>query len=83
MTGGKKVKNKITVIGSLNYDVILKVDRLPYKGETMAVEDSTFSAGGKGAKQAVQATKLKTPRYLLGCVGTDAPSKLLISTKTQ
>ena len=44
MTGGKKVKNKITVIGSLNYDVILKVDRLPYKGETMAVEDSTFSA---------------------------------------
>jgi ribokinase len=55
MTGGKKVKNKITVIGSLNYDVILKVDRLPYKGETMAVEDSTFSAGGKGANQAVQA----------------------------
>ena len=33
MAGGKKVKNKITVIGSLNYDVILKVDRLPYKGE--------------------------------------------------
>ena len=39
MAGGKKVKNKITVIGSLNYDVILKVDRLPYKGETMAVDN--------------------------------------------
>ena len=66
------MKNKITVIGSLNYDVILKVDRLPYKGETMAVEDSTFSAGGKGANQAVQAAKLKTPTYMVGCVGTDA-----------
>lgn len=72
MAGGKKVKNKITVIGSLNYDVILKVDRLPYKGETMAVDNSTFSAGGKGANQAVQTAKLKTPTYMVGCVGTDA-----------
>ena len=69
------MKNKITVIGSLNYDVILKVDRLPYKGETMAVEDSTFSAGGKGANQAVQAAKLKTPTYMVGCVGTDASAE--------
>ena len=77
------MKNKITVIGSLNYDVILKVDRLPYKGETMAVEDSTFSAGGKGANQAVQAAKLKTPTYMVGCVGTDASAEFLICTAKQ
>ena len=77
------MKNKITVIGSLNYDVILKVDRLPYKGETMAVEDSTFSAGGKGANQAVQAAKLKTPTYMVGCVGTDASADFLICTAKQ
>ena len=83
MAGGKKVKNKITVIGSLNYDVILKVDRLPYKGETMAVDNSTFSAGGKGANQAVQTAKLKTPTYMVGCVGTDASADFLVCTAKQ
>ena len=53
------MKNKITVIGSLNYDVILKVDRLPYKGETMAVEDSTFSAGGKAQIRQCRQQNLK------------------------
>ena len=77
------MKNKITVIGSLNYDVILKVDRLPYKGETMAVDNSTFSAGGKGANQAVQTAKLKTPTYMVGCVGTDASADFLVCTAKQ
>ena len=30
------MKDKITVIGSLNYDIILKISRLPYKGENIA-----------------------------------------------
>ena len=29
------MNKKITVIGSLNYDVILKIPRLPFKGETL------------------------------------------------
>ena len=49
----------------------------------MAVEDSTFSAGGKGANQAVQAAKLKTPTYMVGCVGTDASADFLICTAKQ
>ena len=55
------MNKKITVIGSLNYDVILKIPRLPFKGETLTANGATFSAGGKGANQAVQAAKLKTP----------------------
>ena len=52
------MRDKITVIGSLNYDVILKIARLPEMGETFHADDVAFSAGGKGANQAVQAAKL-------------------------
>ena len=41
------MKDKITVIGSLNYDIILKISRLPYKGETLPANDAAYSAGGK------------------------------------
>ena len=64
------MKDKITVIGSLNYDIILKISRLPYKGETLPANEAAYSAGGKGANQAVQAAKLHTPTYMVGCVGT-------------
>jgi len=71
------MNKKITVIGSLNYDVILKIPRLPFKGETLTANGATFSAGGKGANQAVQAAKLKTPTYM---VGTDASADFLVNT---
>ena len=74
------MNKKITVIGSLNYDVILKIPRLPFKGETLSANGATFSAGGKGANQAVQAAKLKTPTYMVGCVGTDASADFLVNT---
>lgn len=74
------MNKKITVIGSLNYDVILKIPRSPFKGETLTANGATFSAGGKGANQAVQAAKLKTPTYMVGCVGTDASADFLVNT---
>ena len=74
------MNKKITVIGSLNYDVILKIPRLPFKGETLTANGAAFSAGGKGANQAVQAAKLKTPTYMVGCVGTDASADFLVDT---
>ena len=74
------MNKKITVIGSLNYDVILKIPRLPFKGETLTANGAAFSAGGKGANQAVQAAKLKTPTYMVGCVGTDASADFLGNT---
>ena len=74
------MNKKITVIRSLNYDVILKIPRLPFKGETLTANGAAFSAGGKGANQAVQAAKLKTPTYMVGCVGTDASADFLVNT---
>lgn len=66
------MRDCVTVIGSLNYDIVLKVKRLPEEGETMTADSSAFSAGGKGANQAVQASKLGVKTYLVGCVGNDA-----------
>lgn len=76
------MRNKIVVIGSLNYDIILKCSRLPKEGETMPVDGAAFSAGGKGANQAVQAAKLGIETYMVGCVGKDAHGKdLILSAK--
>ena len=74
------MKDKIVVIGSLNYDIILKSHRLPERGETMPVDQAVFSAGGKGANQAVQAAKLGIPTYMVGCVGEDAQGVFLMET---
>ena len=74
------MRDNIVVIGSLNYDIILKSSRLPARGETMPVDDASFSAGGKGANQAVQAAKLGIPTYMVGCVGEDAQGAYLMQT---
>ncbi len=74
------MRDKVAVIGSLNYDIILKSRRLPELGETMTVDDAVFSAGGKGANQAVQLAKLGVPTYMVGCVGEDAQGKFLLES---
>jgi hypothetical protein len=52
-------RRRITVLGSLNYDVFLKIDQLPILGETMAADDDVVKAfGGKGANQAIGCAKL-------------------------
>jgi len=64
-------ENMITVIGSLNYDIILKQKRLPNKGETYTVDSVTTSCGGKGANQAVQCSRMGVKTALLGAIGND------------
>ncbi len=72
------MRDKITVVGSLNYDIVLKIPRLPECGETLPADDAAFSPGGKGANQAVQAAKLGVPVHMVGCVGTDAHGDVLL-----
>lgn len=74
------MRDKITVIGSLNYDIILKMQRLPECGETMPVDGATFSAGGKGANQGVQAAKLGVKTYMVGCVGEDSQGEFMLAS---
>ncbi len=55
----KKVSKKgILVIGSMNVDMVVGVDRIPNPGETLLGGKFEKHAGGKGANQAVAACKL-------------------------
>ena len=62
---------KLTVVGSINLDLVVRPDRLPRVGET--VTGATFSRGpgGKGANQAVAAARLGAEVTFRGCVGND------------
>ncbi len=62
---------ELTVVGSINLDLVARVERLPRPGET--ISGSTFERfpGGKGANQAVAAARLGAQVRLVGAVGTD------------
>ena len=62
---------RLTVVGSVNLDLVAQTERLPRAGET--VTDATFSRipGGKGANQAVAAARLGADVTLIACVGRD------------
>ncbi|MEM7388184.1 MAG: ribokinase, partial [Verrucomicrobiota bacterium] len=68
----------IVVIGSLNLDLIVRVERLPGPGETVAGGDLIRLPGGKGANQAVAAARLGGKVSFVGCVGEDAFGASLI-----
>lgn len=62
----------VTVVGSVNEDVLVAVGRLPGRGETVVGRSSTRAPGGKGANQAVAAGLLGPGVHMVGRVGEDA-----------
>ena len=65
-------KDKIVVIGSSNVDLLMKMDHLPEKGETVTDADFFQVYGGKGANQAVAAARAGGNVAFVNCVGEDA-----------
>ncbi len=63
---------KIFVLGSINMDVVIRVDRNPKPGETMYGNDAQFIPGGKGANQALAAHRLGAEVKMYAKVGNDA-----------
>lgn len=80
---GEMKEKIITVIGSLNFDLIFKQRRLAAIGETYTAEHLSLAGGGKGANQAVQCAKLGVPTYLVGSVGNDDMGSQLLSELAQ
>lgn len=62
----------VTVVGSVNEDVLVAVDRLPGRGETVVGRSVTRAPGGKGANQAAAAGLLGPGVHMVGRVGEDA-----------
>lgn len=69
---------KITVIGSLNMDLVTITEQLPERGETLIGQHFQMNPGGKGANQAVAAARLGACTTMIGCVGNDPFGKQLI-----
>ncbi len=63
---------RVLVLGSLNVDLVTRVERHPRPGETVLGEGLDRLAGGKGANQAVAAAAAGASVVMVGCVGDDA-----------
>lgn len=78
---------RITVIGSLNKDLVTRTSRVPAAGETITANSFSTGNGGKGANQAVACARLSKDRRtargdaqvrMIGCVGFDTFGQELI-----
>lgn len=82
------VKPSITVIGSLNTDLITRTTRIPRAGETLISQSFDTGSGGKGANQAVACARLSRNNgkeegdvfvKMVGAVGDDHFGKDLVA----
>ena len=61
----------VVVVGSLNFDHVITVERLPQPGETIGGEGYIAVPGGKGLNQAVTAARQGAEVVMVGCIGDD------------
>lgn len=65
------------MVGALNADLAIRVERLPAPGETVAGSDAELLPGGKASNQAVAAARLGGRVRLVGAVGDDDNGRML------
>lgn len=71
---------QVTVIGSINEDVIARASSLPRPGETVGGGRLSRQTGGKGANQAIAAALLGAAVSLVGAVGDDEPARRILES---
>lgn len=67
----------VTVFGSLNLDVALRVPSRATWGQTVLVDDAAQAVGGKGLNQAVAAARFGSATRMAGAIGDDGAGALL------
>lgn len=70
---------EILVVGSLNMDFVIEVNKMPKEGETILGKSLTTVPGGKGANQAFAIGKLGGNVSMIGAVGNDIYGETLIN----
>lgn len=63
---------RVTVVGGLNIDLVIRSPHFPQPGETIVGSEFHIVPGGKGANQAVAAARLGAQVSMIGQVGHDA-----------
>ncbi len=71
---------KITVIGSLVMDQVIKIKNFPKEGDTLFGDEINYFLGGKGANQAYALTRLGADTEMIGMVGEDNFGRAFIDT---
>lgn len=69
---------RLLVVGGINMDYVFEAPCLPRTGETLGGQSFRRASGGKGADQAVAATRLGAEAWLVGCTGDDAEGRELL-----
>jgi len=69
---------KLLVVGSINMDLVVRVPHSPLPGETVLGGDFETFPGGKGANQAVAASRMGAAVTMVGRVGSDNFGNTLI-----
>ncbi|SDK01150.1 ribokinase [Sediminibacillus albus] len=70
----------ITVVGSINIDIVALTDQYPSRGETIFGKKIEYFSGGKGANQATAVAKLGKQVNMIGAVGNDFHGDKLVDT---
>lgn len=68
----------VVSLGSVNMDLVVRCHRAPAEGETVMSTGWLTNPGGKGANQAVQASRMGARTMLVGRVGSDAFGRELL-----
>ncbi len=63
---------RIAVLGSMNVDLVTRLERFPRPGETVGARAFAMYPGGKGANQAVACGRLGADVAMYGALGRDA-----------
>lgn len=66
-----KTQGRVCILGSFNVDIVAKVARFPKGGESLLALGSTLGPGGKGANQAMAASRAGARVHFVSKVGTD------------
>ena len=74
---------KILVVGSINADCYMKFDEFPMSGKTAVASKFYSYPGGKGVNQAIGSAKLGSRVSLIGAVGNDTESAMILSALSE
>lgn len=70
---------KIGIVGSLNLDIVMKMDKFPIQGENTIGEKAVVLTGGKGGNSATAVHRLGKHPVLISSIGEDMDGEYVLS----